>query len=102
MVYFFQERSALSGIPLLKDLAAKFGPDFILPGGGITDSNLETILKQTGVKEFHASARTQKQSEMSFKNEKCSMGSDSSEYSIQVTSVEKVTKLIAIFNDCVA
>ena len=45
-------------------------------------------LEVTGAQEFHASARLKKQSNMEFKNEKCKMGSDSSEYSIQVKIVK--------------
>ena len=74
----------------------------IMPGGGINESNLETILKGTGVQEFHASARTTKFSNMEFKNEKCKMGSDSSEYSIQVTCTGKVEKLVSVYNEYIS
>ena len=60
-----------------------------MPGGGISDKNLLEILETTGAQEFHASARLKKQSNMEFKNEKCKMGSDSSEYSIQVKIVKE-------------
>lgn len=93
-----QEKTAQSGIPLLKKLIKNYQTeDFqIMPGGGISDKNLLEILEATGAQEFHASARLKKQSNMEFKNEKCKMGSDSSEYSIQVTSSEKVEKLVSI------
>jgi copper homeostasis protein len=40
----------------------------ILPGCGITATNLESILRETGAKEFHASARVSKPSKMVYKN----------------------------------
>ena len=40
----------------------------ILPGCGINMSNLESILRETGAKEFHASARVRKPSKMVYKN----------------------------------
>ena len=67
-----------------------------MPGGGINEKNLREILERTKAKEFHASARVSKGSCMNFKNEKCKMGSDSSGYSIQVTSEDKVHKLVTI------
>ena len=89
------------GIPLLRKLVNEFQENslIILPGGGINENNLQQILKETNVKEFHGSARTSKQSVMRFRNEKCSMGSDSSDYSLQITSVEKVEKMVQIFRE---
>ena len=98
-----QEKSAYQGIELLSALSKAFhqeGGNFqFMPGGGISDSNLKEILEKTGCREFHASARIEKKSEMRFKNEKCKMGTDSSEYSIHVTSKEKVMKLVQIHKD---
>ena len=93
-----QEKSAQQGIPLLKKLIETHqNDDFqIMPGGGINESNLLEILQTTKAEEFHASARMKKHSDMEFKNEKCKMGSDSSEYTIQVTSKEIVEKLVSI------
>ena len=87
------------GIPLLRKLVNEFQDNslIILPGGGINETNLEQILKETNVIEFHGSARATKQSVMRFRNDKCSMGSDSSDYSLQITSVEKVKKMVQIF-----
>ena len=70
-----------------------------MPGGGINENNLKQILQETKVKEFHASARSTQPSLMAFQNTKCKMGSDSTEYSIQVTDPEKVRKLLCIYNE---
>ena len=86
------------GIPLLKSLQSKYSDVIFMPGGGINESNLKEILEETRVKEFHASARSTQSSLMSHQNAKCKMGSDSTEYSIQVTDRAKVRALIQIFN----
>ncbi len=47
----------MKGIPLLKDLQAKYGDKIqILPGGGIRNFNVHTVLSQTNLKQVHASA----------------------------------------------
>ena len=86
------------GIPLLKSLQSKYSDVIFMPGGGINESNLKEILEETRVKEFHASARSTQSSLMSHQNAKCKMGSDSTEYSIQVTDRDKVRTLMQIFN----
>ena len=94
-----QEKTAFLGISLIKQLQSKFSELGIMPGGGINESNLKEILQETKVKEFHASARSMQHSLMAFQNTKCKMGSDSTEYSIQVTDTEKVRKLVCIYNE---
>ena len=74
----------------------------ILPGCGINVTNLEPILRETGSKEFHASARVRKPSKMVYKNlqKKINLnGQNSSEedQSIQVTDREKVKLMMDIF-----
>jgi copper homeostasis protein len=94
----FQELNAHAGIPLLRKLVERFHDKVkIMPGGGINTSNLKQILVETRVQEFHASARHVKESRMIFKNEKCKMGTDSNEYSLLITSVDKVKALVDIY-----
>lgn len=91
--------SALLGLQDITSIIREFGEELIvMPGGGINDTNLEEILKTLGATEFHASARHRKESTMEFKNEVCSMGTNSEEFSILVTSLEKVERLMDIYN----
>lgn len=84
---------------MIEKLIKTYAKELIfMPGGGIKKENLKEILSRTGAREFHASARSLKKSPMIYKNEKCQMGSDSSEYTIQVTSEEKVRELVSIFS----
>jgi copper homeostasis protein len=74
----------------------------ILPGCGINVTNLESILRETGAKEFHASARVRKTSKMIYKNyqKKISLNGqndDDEDNSIQVTDREKVKLMMDIY-----
>ncbi|KAJ0067189.1 hypothetical protein NL108_012920, partial [Boleophthalmus pectinirostris] len=59
--------SALEGLPLIKRLMDQAkGRISIMPGGGITERNLQRILEGSGAQEFHCSARSSKESAMKF------------------------------------
>eukprot|EP00091_Calanus_sinicus_P006340 TRINITY_DN16967_c0_g1_i1.p1 TRINITY_DN16967_c0_g1~~TRINITY_DN16967_c0_g1_i1.p1 ORF type:complete len:195 (+),score=49.56 TRINITY_DN16967_c0_g1_i1:278-862(+) len=89
-------KTALEGIQTIAELVKEL-ECVVMPGGGINDENLEEIQTKTKCVEFHASARIKKDSKMEFQNEACSMGSNSQEFSIMVTSTEKVAKLVKIY-----
>ena len=95
-----QRKTAAEGSSLLRTLVST-APEgvSIMAGGGVDEDNLRALLMETGVKEFHASARVTLQSEMRFRNPHCSMGTDSREYDIKVTSEERVKRMVAIFNE---
>ena len=53
-----QERSAEDGIDLIRRLVERArGRIVILPGGGVTAANAARIVRETGVREVHASCR---------------------------------------------
>ncbi|XP_037638376.1 copper homeostasis protein cutC homolog isoform X1 [Sebastes umbrosus] len=86
------DNSALEGLPLIKRLVdqAKERID-IMPGGGITERNLQRILEGSGAQEFHCSARSSKDSAMKFRNTCVTMGAAFSapEYGLKVADVSK-------------
>ncbi|XP_057362193.1 copper homeostasis protein cutC homolog isoform X2 [Manis pentadactyla] len=91
--------SALEGLPLIKRLIDQAkGRIVVMPGGGITDRNLQRILEGSGATEFHCSARSARDSGMKFRNSSVAMGASlsSSEYSLKVTDVTQVRTLSAI------
>ncbi|XP_030626409.1 copper homeostasis protein cutC homolog [Chanos chanos] len=91
--------SALEGLPLIKRLVEQAkGRIVIMPGGGITERNLQRILEGSGAQEFHCSARTSRDSTMKFRNYCVNMGASLSapEYSLKVADVTKVRTLNAI------
>ncbi|XP_034519507.1 copper homeostasis protein cutC homolog [Ailuropoda melanoleuca] len=93
------DSSALEGLPLIKRLIDQAkGRIVVMPGGGITDRNLQRILEGSGATEFHCSARSARDSGMKFRNFSVAMGASlsSSEYSLKVTDVAQVRTLNAI------
>ncbi|XP_066476450.1 copper homeostasis protein cutC homolog isoform X1 [Tiliqua scincoides] len=93
------DTSALEGLPLIKRLTDQAkGRIVVMPGGGITERNLQRILEGSGASEFHCSARSAKDSGMKFRNSSVNMGAYFSppEYSIKVADVAKVRTLNAI------
>lgn len=77
-----QAPGAEEGIPLLKRLADEAGDRIsIMPGAGVTPSNIRRIVDETGVREVHASAKEPVESRMIFRRDGVGMGSgDSGEY----------------------
>lgn len=74
----------------------------VMPGCGINATNLESILRETGAKEFHASARTRKSSKMVYKNPQKNisingLNNDDEDSVIQVTDREKVKLMMDIY-----
>lgn len=93
------DSTVLEGLPLIKRLVEQAkGRIIIMPGGGITERNLQRILEGSGAQEFHSSARSGKESAMKFRNPSVNMGASLSapEYSLKVADVTKVRTLNAI------
>uniref|UniRef100_A0A9J7XHS1 Copper homeostasis protein cutC homolog n=1 Tax=Cyprinus carpio carpio TaxID=630221 RepID=A0A9J7XHS1_CYPCA len=91
--------SALEGLPVIKRLVEQAKDRIvIMPGGGITERNLQRILEASGSQEFHCSARSSKDSTMKFRNSNVNMGGSLSipEYAVKVADVTKVRTLNAI------
>lgn len=85
--------TAEQGIPLLKELQKQAaGRIRLLAGCGVNETNIARIAEETGIHEFHFSARENVKSEMRYKNEAVSMGgmAQSGEYERKVTTVQRV------------
>lgn len=90
--------TAEQGIPLLKELQSQAdGRIILLAGCGVNENNIARIAGETGIREFHFSAREQLTSRMQFRNEAVSMGGTVciDEYSRPVTTAERVRKTIS-------
>jgi copper homeostasis protein len=98
-----QETNAYYGRKLIRQMISYAqNRIIILPGCGITASNLELVLRETGAKEFHSSARTRKASKMVYKNlqKKISLNGQTNpdeDNSIQVTDRDKVKLMMDIY-----
>lgn len=92
-----QQPTAESGIPLLKALREQAdGRITLLAGCGVNEKNIARIAEETGIHEFHFSARESIKSDMAYKNESVSMGGTVliNEYERNVTTVERVRNTI--------
>src|SRR3712207_6664237 len=68
-----QQPSAEKGIPLLREMQEQAaGRIILLAGCGVNEGNIARIAKETGIQEFHFSARESARSPMTYKNESVS------------------------------
>ncbi len=91
-----QELDVERGIETLRKFVEYAGEKIIImPGGGVNEFNAAEILKASGAKEIHASAREKKESAMKFRNPKTTMSDSSSmpEYELMVTSEKRVSAI---------
>lgn len=92
-----QQATAEQGIPLLKKLQEQAdGRITLLAGCGVNERNIARIAHETGIHEFHFSARESVKSEMVYKNESVSMGGTVhiDEYERNVTTARRVMDTI--------
>lgn len=92
-----QQPTAEQGIPLLKELEQQAaGRITLLAGCGVNETNIARIAKETGIHEFHFSARETLRSRMIYHNEAVSMGGTIhiDEYERNVTTIERVKRTI--------
>lgn len=92
-----QQPNAEVGISLLKKLHEQAAERIILLAGcGVNEKNIHSIASQTGISEFHFSARESIKSDMQYRNESVSMGGtvQINEYERNVTTAERVRKTI--------
>ncbi|MFD0743435.1 copper homeostasis protein CutC [Phytohabitans flavus] len=93
-----QEATALDGAPLIADLVAAAGDRLaVMPGGGVTASNVRRLRDLTGAGEVHFTARTTVDSPARHRNPRASMGAATAtaEYTRRRTSQAAIEELIA-------
>lgn len=91
------QSTAEAGIPLLKELQQQAaGRITLLAGCGVNENNIARIAAETGIHEFHFSARENIESEMVHRNEDVSMGGTVliEEYRRPVTTAVRVKRTI--------
>jgi len=91
--------SAIKGAEKLKGLITQAaGRISIMPGAGVKTENIAEIIRITGAKEFHASAKHPVKSKMEFRKPELSMGTSADEFSFDLTDTATVKKLIELAN----
>ncbi len=85
---------AVEGVSLIHQLIQKAnGRIAIMPGSGLNEETVQTIVKNTGAKEIHFSAVAYRESKMNFKNDAiASMGTEGDEFKIRTVDPERVRK----------
>ena len=72
-----QENSVLEGLDLITELVRQAGERIIImPGGGVTERNIQKIVAQSGVKEIHMLGTVSFESPMTYRNPRCFMGGE--------------------------
>jgi len=92
-----QEISALEGVELISQLVKTAGDRIIImPGGGITERNLGTILAQSQAKEVHVAALVEVASRMAYRNTQCFMGGElrPPEFALSVTDPHRIQTFV--------
>ena len=92
-----QQPTAELGIPLLEELQKQAaGKITLLAGCGVNENNIAHIATETGIREFHFSARETIESKMMHRNGTVSMGGtvNIEEYQRPITTVERVKETI--------
>ncbi len=86
------KQTAPEGKEILRQLIEQAaGRITIMPGGGITENNINELAKYTGLKEFHGSFRSRIKSQMEYISPEFNT---EDEYSILQTDADKVRKAI--------
>ncbi|MDH3673901.1 MAG: copper homeostasis protein CutC [Anaerolineae bacterium] len=92
-----QEYSVLEGLELITDLVqAARERIVVMPGGGITERNINKIVNQSGVKEIHVVGLVSVESPMHYRNPRVFMGGELRlpEFSRMVTAANRVEALV--------
>jgi len=88
--------TAIEGSRIIAELVeTAAGRITIMPGSGINEHNVEDLVRFTGVREVHSSARSRKQSRMIFKNDHILMGENyGGEYAFEQTDANRVRNIL--------
>jgi copper homeostasis protein len=94
-----QATRAKDGIKLINRLVSQAGERIIImPGGGIDDTNILSIVFETNVKEVHLTGRKSVSSEMQFRRDNIKMGSNPelTEYTRKIADIDKIREILNI------
>ena len=97
-----QQPTAEQGIPLLRKLQEQAaGRITLLAGCGVNEQNIARIARETGIHEFHFSAREDVESSMGYRNEAVSMGGTVhiAEYTRPVTTERRVKNTLRALSE---
>ncbi|MCD8740057.1 copper homeostasis protein CutC [Mucilaginibacter roseus] len=93
--------TAIEGASVIASLVQQSaGRISIMPGCGVDENNVNDIVRFTGAKEVHSTAKTRVSSQMLYRNDHILMGgADVDEYSVIVTNAERVRTILTAANN---
>jgi copper homeostasis protein len=97
-----QKDKALAGAGLINKLIQQAEKRIsIMPGGGLDESNIIEIARITGAREFHLTARTLADSEMSFRRNEINLGGypGMGEYSRKIADINRIQNIISLLKN---
>ena len=86
--------SAMDGVELIRRLQEEFPEITFIAAGGITPGNESEIVRLTGVREIHASAKITVQSRMTYRNPAVSMGTPGTDEFSRNTTSSDIVRMI--------
>lgn len=92
-----QEATVIEGLDLIGELIARAADRIIImPGGGISERNIQKVLAATGAKEVHLTAFAPLESPMRFRNPRVFMGGEfrPPEFTRNVTDARRVRAIL--------
>lgn len=95
-----QKNKATDGAELIRKLIAMASNRLIImPGGGLDDLNIISLIKATGASEYHLTGRKTIESAMEFRKTEITMSglSDYDEFSRKVADADKIKKIVDLF-----
>jgi copper homeostasis protein len=95
-----QAPTAVQGSGLIRELVIQSaGRITIMPGSGVSESNVSDLITLTGAKEVHASLRGPVESRMQFRNETLNMGKTGHDkFSHQETDAKRVHEMMRLLD----
>lgn len=96
-----QKNTVPEGIELIKQLVEKATDRItIMPGSGISDSNIQEIRDYTGANEFHLTGRKAFPSKMEYRKQDIFFGGlpQIPEFEIKLTDSDKIIKVVSLVN----
>ncbi len=97
-----QANKAEDGVDLIAELVKMAGNDIkIMVGAGVSENNIETLVRKTGASAYHASLRKAEESKMQYRKNGIFMGGlpQIPEYSYSHSNSERVKRLIQIIGN---
>ncbi|WAA12790.1 copper homeostasis protein CutC [Fervidibacillus halotolerans] len=92
-----QKPKAMEGIELLIDLQKQYGDQIeILVGGGVNETNIQTLIRKTNIRQYHSSCKTWRNDPTTVGNVSFAYAPSPDESAYDIVSFEKAIALVEV------